>query len=63
MGYYENDGFIFACDLGIIFLGIPNWEIDGFTKNFSLKVWSYSHHRKICGLFPCIPISEGFIFL
>ena len=26
-GYYENDGFIFAWDLGINFLGAPNWEI------------------------------------
>ena len=42
MGYYGNDGFIFAWDLGVIFLGIRNWEIGGFSKknnnnNFGLK--------------------------
>ena len=29
-GYCGNDGFIFAWDLGVILLGIPNWEIGGF---------------------------------
>ena len=32
MGYYGNDGFIFAWDLGAIFWGIQNWEIGGFSK-------------------------------
>ena len=40
-GYCGNDGFIFAWDLGINFLCIPNWVIDGFLKffcfNFGLK--------------------------
>ena len=31
-GYYGNDGFIFAWDLGVMFLGIPNWLIDEFFK-------------------------------
>ena len=33
-GYYRNDGFIFAWDLGVIFLGIRNWAIGGFLKMF-----------------------------
>ena len=41
MGYYGNHGFIVAWDIGVIFLGIPNWVIDGFLKkiffNFGLK--------------------------
>ena len=41
-GYYEDDGFIFSWDLGVIFLGIPNRMIDGvfyyFFFNFGLKV-------------------------
>ena len=27
--YCRNDGFIFTWNLGVIFLGIPNWAIDG----------------------------------
>ena len=33
-GYYGNDGFIFAWDLGVIFLGIWNWVVGGFLKIF-----------------------------
>ena len=40
MGYYKNDGLIFAWDLGVIFLGVPNWKPVGFQKKeiFVLKV-------------------------
>ena len=34
MGYDGNDGFIFAWDLGVIFLRVPNWLIGRFSKNF-----------------------------
>ena len=34
MGYDGNDSFIFAWDLGFIFLSVPNWVIRGFSKNF-----------------------------
>ena len=41
MRYYGNDGFIFAWDLGVIFLGIPNWVLTGFFNflffSFGLK--------------------------
>ena len=41
MGYYGNDGFIVGWDIDVIFLGVPNWVIDGFFKkiffNFGLK--------------------------
>ena len=33
MGYYGNGVLNFAWDLGINFLGIPNWVIGGFSKN------------------------------
>ena len=35
-GYCGNDGFIFAWDLGVIFLGIPNLVIGQFLKFFFL---------------------------
>ena len=34
MRYYTNDGFIFALDLGVTFLGIPNLVIGWFLKDF-----------------------------
>ena len=42
MGYYGNGCLNFAGDLGVNFLGVPNWELDGFSKknfffNFGLK--------------------------
>ena len=42
MGIAGIGGFIFAWDLGVIFLGVPNWEIGEFSKkkfflNFGLK--------------------------
>ena len=37
-GYCRNDGFIFARDLGAIFLGISKWVFGGFLENiFGLK--------------------------
>ena len=37
MGIAGIGGFIFAWDLSVIFLGVPNWEIGGFSKkNFFL---------------------------
>ena len=41
-GYYKNEGLNLAWDLGVNFLGIRNWVIDGFFKkiflfNFGLK--------------------------
>ena len=37
MGYYGNEVFIFAWDLDVSFLGIPNWVIRGFLI-FFLKI-------------------------
>ena len=41
MGYYGNDDFIVGWDIDVIFLGVPNWVIDGLFKkiffNFGLK--------------------------
>ena len=40
MEYYGNGVLIFAWDLGVNFLGIPNWVIGGFLIfffNFGLK--------------------------
>ena len=37
-GYCGNDGFIFAWDLGVIFLSVPNWEIGGFSKNIFFSI-------------------------
>ena len=42
MGDYKNGGLNFSWDLSVIFLGVPDWEIGGFSKknfflNFSLK--------------------------
>ena len=34
MGYYGNEVFIFAWDLDVSFLGIPNWVIRGFLIFF-----------------------------
>ena len=45
--------FIVAWDLGVIVLGIPNLK-----KSF-FKIWILRYHRKICRLFPCIPIFRG----
>ena len=42
-GYCENDDFIFAWDLGVNFLVVPNWEIGWFSEkcffffNFGVK--------------------------
>ena len=36
MGYYGNEVFIFAWDLDVSFLGIPNWVIRGFLIFFFL---------------------------
>ena len=33
-GYYRNDSFTFAWDLGVVFLGIRNWIIAGFFVFF-----------------------------
>ena len=38
MGYYGNDGFIFAWDLGAIFLGIPSFKILRFQRKFFLNL-------------------------
>ena len=32
MGYYGNGGLNFAWDLGVIFLGVSNLMIGGFSK-------------------------------
>ena len=32
MGCYGNGCLNFAYDLGVNFLGVPNWEMDGFFK-------------------------------
>ena len=32
MGDYKTGGSNFSWDLGVIFLGVPNWEIGGFSK-------------------------------
>ena len=59
------DGFIFVSDLGVLFLGVPSWEIGRFSKKnfFSILVFIEKWcHRKMCGLFPCVPIFKGFIF-
>ena len=36
-GYCGNWGFIFAWNLDVIFLGIPNFKIFRFRKKFFLK--------------------------
>ena len=58
MRYYGNGGFIFAWDLGIIFLGIPNLMIGWFLGKF-FRFWR--RHGKMCRLFPCIPIFGVFL--
>ena len=44
MGYYGNDGFILAWDIGVMFLGTPNWVLDGvfFKKSFLILVLKVS---------------------
>ena len=53
----------FAWDLGVIFLGIPSFKILRFRKSFFLKIQILRCYRKMCWLFPCIPISGGFFWL
>ena len=56
MGYFRNEGLNFAWDLGVIFLGVPNWEIGGFSKKKIEKkenVWVVSLYTYL----------KGFIFL
>ena len=55
-GYCGNWGFIFPWDLGVIFLGIPIFKILRFRKIKFFKIRNLRCHRKMCGLFPCIPI-------
>ena len=52
----------FAWDLGVIFLGTPSFKILRFRKSFFLKIQILRCHRKMCRLFPYIPIFKG-VFL
>ena len=61
-GYCGNWGFIFPWDLGVIFLGIPIFKILRFRKIKFFKIRILRCHRKLCGLFPCIPIFFFFFF-
>ena len=54
-----NGGFIIAWNLGVIFLGIPGFKIWRFQKKKFLSIWVLRSHRKMCRLFPCIPIFRG----
>ena len=58
-GYCGNDGFIFALDLGVNFLGLPNFKILRFRKK-KFFIWVLRFHRKMCRLFLCIPNFRGF---
>ena len=48
-------GGIGVLSLLVIFLGIPNFSIFFF---FLIQILRF--HRKMCRLFPCIPIFRGF---
>ena len=39
------DGFIFVSDLGVLFLGVPSWEIGRFSKKKFL--FNFGLHRKM----------------
>ena len=53
---------VFAWDLGVIFVGIPNFKIFGFQKKKKKNRIS-RFYRKMCELFPFIPIFKGFFLL
>ena len=61
MGIAEIGGF-FAWDLGVVFLGIPNFKILRFQKKCFYKILILSFHRKMCRFFPCIYIFSFFFF-
>ena len=50
-GNCRNWGFIFAWDLGVIFLGIPNLKIFGFWKNNFFKFRFQGFIEKCVGCF------------
>ena len=55
---WVNWGFIFAWDLGVIFLGIPSFKILRFRKKIFFQI-----HRKIYRFFPYIPIFRRFFWI
>ena len=55
MGDYGNDGFIFAWNLGVIFLGIPSFKILRLQKKFNLKFY--------CGIEKCVGCFLVYLFL
>ena len=59
-GYCGNWGFIFAWDLGVIFLAYWVFKI---SKRILFKIQILRFHRKMCWLFPCIPVFRGFFGL
>ena len=58
-GYYGNGVLFLASDLGIIFLGLPNFKILGFRKKNVFLIQTLKFYRKMCGLFPFVPIFKG----
>ena len=42
MRYYGNGVLIFALDLGVMFLGIPNWVIHGVLRKIRILVLNLS---------------------
>ena len=63
MGYYGNDGFIFAWDLGVIFLGIPSFKILRLQKKLFLKFGFYGVIEKCVGCFLVYLFLGGFFWL
>ena len=61
-GYCRNGVLFFAWDLGVILLSIPNFRISRFRFFFFL-IQIFRYHRKMCRLFPCIPIFRGVFLL
>ena len=54
-GYYGNDGLNLAWDLGVIFLGAPNWWFGGLKKIFFLDFRLKGAMEKCVGCFPVYP--------
>ena len=59
-GYYGNGVLFFACDLGVIFLGIHNFEKFKILKNVFKKIQILGYHRKMYRLVRCMRILRGF---
>ena len=58
MGIARIGGLNFALELGVIFLGIPNWVVDGFfKKNFFLNLGLK------CAMEKCVDCFLVYLFL